>query len=196
MLALGAIAMATTFFLYPDQQGGIAGRVGDVGALAFQVGLFGLLATYRQRSAIGTGRRTRIWLGVVLVLLVGATLWSALHLVLPNSTAGSWWMLILDACWPLSMLAFLVTGILIAVAGHWRGPLRWAPLITETWLLTTLGVQAVLPDGLRDLVGPTLMIVFYGGLGVLLAARPGLTEPPLKSSAPSGILAAQSQRPS
>lgn len=176
LLALGAIAMATTFYLYPEQQGGTAGRVGDVGGLAFQIGLFGLLATYRQTGATGLSRWGRRWLYVVLGLLFGATLWSALHLVLPNSFADDLWMLVLDACWPLSMLAFFVTGVVVAVVGRWRGPLRWAPLVAESWLPASLVVGMLVPTRLEDYVGPTLMIVFYGGLGLLLVLRPELTQ--------------------
>ena len=175
VLALGATAMATTFYIYPEQQGGTAGRVGDIGGLAFQIGLFGLLATYRETAATGTGRVGRGWLTFVLVALIGATAWSFLHLVLPNSFADDIWMLVLDACWPLSMLAFLITGIVIAIVGRWRGALRWWPLLAEAWLPLSVAVGLALPVA-EDYAGPTLMILLYGSLGLLMVLRPGLTR--------------------
>lgn len=177
VLAVGATAMAITFYLYPVQPGGIAGRVGDVGGLAFQAGLFMLWLTYQQTQAAGTGRRARTMLRVVLVLLTLATLWSALHLILPNSYATAWPMLVLDACWPLSMIGFLIVGIMIAAVGRWRGPLRWAPLAAEAWAPLTIGLTAILPTPLGNLAMPTLLILCYGTLAVLLVIRPDLTDP-------------------
>lgn len=185
LLAVGATAMATTFYLYPVQQGGIAGRVGDVGGLAFQAGLFGLWLTYWQTKAVGTGRRAKVLLGIVLVLLVLATVWSAAHLVLPNSYADTWWMLVLDACWPLSMIGFLVTGTVVAVVGRWQGWLRWAPLAAESWGPLAIGLTAVLPVKVADFLTPTMMILLYGGLGTALACYPHLTRSSKESASPT-----------
>lgn len=176
VLAVGATAMAITFYLYPVQPGGMAGRVGDVGGLAFQAGLFTLWLTYQQTQAAGTGRWARTVLRIVLVLLTLATVWSALHLMLPNSYATAWSMLVLDACWPLSMIGFLIVGIMIAAMGRWRGPLRWAPLAAEAWAPLTIGLTAILPTPLGNLVMPTLLIACYGTLGLLLVIRPDLTD--------------------
>lgn len=173
LLVLGASAMATTFYIYPEQQGGTAGRVGDMGALVFQAGLFGLWLTYKQTAATGTGRLGRGLLRVVFGLLVLATAWSVLHLVLPNDYTDDWWMLVLDAAWPLSMLGFLACGIAVAVVGRWRGVLRWAPLVAECWAPASIAVAALTPAVVSNFATPTLMIVLYGGLGLLLAVRSG-----------------------
>lgn len=177
ILAAGAIAMASTFYIYPDQQGGTAGRVGDVGGLAFQAGLFALWLTYKQTAATGSGRLGRWLLYVVLSLLVLATAWSVLHLVLPNDYADEWWMLVLDAAWPLSMLGFLACGIAVAVVGRWRGLLRWAPLVAESWAPLSMALIALAPTVISNFMTPTLMIVLYGGLGLLLVTRSELVGP-------------------
>jgi hypothetical protein len=169
--------MASTFYIYPDQQGGTAGRVGDVGGLAFQAGLFALWLTYKQTAATGSGRFGRWLLYVVFGLLVLATAWSVLHLVLPNDYADEWWMLVLDAAWPLSMLGFLLCGIAVAVVGRWRGSLRWAPLVAESWAPVSMALIALAPTAVSNFITPTLMIVLYGGLGLLLITRPKLVEP-------------------
>jgi hypothetical protein len=171
LLGVGAVAMATTFYIYPVQQGGMAGRVGDVGGLAFQAGLFALLLTYWQTQATGTGRVARRILAAETVVLALATLWSALHLVLPASLQNHPVMMVLDACWPLSMLGMVVLGIMVAVTGRWRGILRWWPLIAEAWLPLSIVVGLLVPTAVSDLVTPTLMIVGYGGLGLLLVVR-------------------------
>jgi hypothetical protein len=111
-------------------------------------------------------------LRVVLVLLMLATAWSALHLVLPNHYADDWWMLVLDICWPLSMLGFLVFGIAVAAVGRWLGALRWAPLVAEAWAPVSISLVALAPAAVANFLSPTLMIVLYGGLGLLLATRP------------------------
>jgi hypothetical protein len=163
--------MAATFYIYPVQQGGMAGRVGDVGGLAFQAGLFALLLTYWQTQATGTGRVARRILAVEAVVLALATVWSSLHLILPASLQNHPVMMVLDACWPLSMLGMVVLGIMVAVAGRWRGILRWWPLIAEAWLPLSILVGLIVPTAVADLVTPTLMIVGYGGLGLLLVVR-------------------------
>jgi len=171
LLTFGAIAMATTFYLYPEQQGGTAGRVGDVGGLAFQAGLFGLLWTHWQTCATGTRRAGRALLVVELGMLVPATLWSACHLVLPAEHQDQLWLAVLDVFWPLSMLGMLVIGVVIAVSGRWRGPLRWWSLFAESWAPLSIAVVALLPEVLANALVPSLMVLGYGGLGVLLATR-------------------------
>lgn len=177
LLVLGAAAMTAAFLLYPGEQSVRAVRVGDAGGLALQVGLFALWLTYRRTAALGDGRRARGLLWVVVAVLALASVWSILHLVLPSSHANAWWMVALDSCWPLSMLAFLVAGAMVAVTARWRRWLRWMPLAAGSWLPLTLSLTAVLPTRASDVVGPALLLVLFGGLGAVLALRPQLTRP-------------------
>lgn len=176
LLVLGAATLAAAFLLYPGEESVTAVRVGDIGGLAFQVGLLALWLAYRRTGALGNGRSARRLLWFVVAVLALASVWSILHLVLPSSYASAWWMVALDSCWPLSMLAFLVAGAVVAVTARWRRWLRWLPLVAGLWLPVSMGLMALLPARGSDVLAPVLLLVLHGGLGLVLARRPQLTR--------------------
>ncbi|MFC4062324.1 hypothetical protein ACFOWE_28825 [Planomonospora corallina] len=173
----GAAVWAASIFLYGTTSGGFAGRVGDLTGLVFQLGLFALLAVQMRTMATGATRVSRGMLKAEAVLLAPASVWSLLHGALPEAYQDDAWLAVLDVFWPLSMLGMFVIAVKIAVAGRWRGPLRWWPLLAESWVVVTLPVLAIFGDGVSRWVGGGHLLVGYAALGVLLARRPELTAP-------------------
>ncbi|MBG0827507.1 hypothetical protein HS041_06995 [Planomonospora sp. ID67723] len=176
-LTAGATLWATSIFLYGTTAGGFEGRVGDLTGLAFQFGVFALLTAQARTMATGVTWFARNMLKVEAVLLALASVWSLLHGVLPDAHRDSAWLAALDAFWPLSMLGMFVIGVKLAVAGRWRGPLRWWPLLAESWAVVTVPVFAVFGDDVSRWVGGAHLLVGYAALGALLAWRPGLALP-------------------
>ncbi|WP_214318836.1 hypothetical protein [Nonomuraea sediminis] len=172
-LSAGTLAWAASIFVYGSQAQGFGGRVGDLTGLLFQLGVFALLAVQIRTQATGTSRASRIMLKVELVLLGLASVWSLLHGVLPEP-AQDGPLMILDVFWPLSMLGMMVIAIKLAVAGRWRGTLRWWPLIAESWAVVTVPSFLLLGDSVSNWVGGLHLIVGYAALGVLMAVRPEL----------------------
>lgn len=65
------------------------------------------------------------------------------------------------------MLAMLVGGIRVAIAGRWTGALRWHTLFAQSWILWAIPLMAVPVIGVVG--GAVQAVLGYGGLGVLLA---------------------------
>ncbi|MEV1291273.1 hypothetical protein [Pseudonocardia sp. NPDC049635] len=170
-LALGAAAFGVTFLLGDPQSSGTAGDITDAGGLVFQLGLFGLLYAMLRSRATGDGRFGRGLLWTVTALLVPATVWSALAVVVPPENQGTWFFL-LDLSWPLSMLGMAVIGVTVAVVGRYRGLLRWWPAVAETWALVTVPALGILGPAVGNLVGAVHLFAGYTVLGLLIAARP------------------------
>lgn len=175
MLTAGAVVWASTIFTFGPTADGVGGRLGDLAGAAFQLGLFALLSVMLASGATGVSRAARVMVRVEYVLLGLATTWSVLHGVLPESMQDAPWLVALDAFWPLSMLGMFVIGVKVALAGRWRGLLRWWPLVAESWVFVTLPAMAVLGETGGAVVGGLHLIVGYATLGVLLANRPELT---------------------
>ncbi|GAA2354632.1 hypothetical protein GCM10010404_03380 [Nonomuraea africana] len=171
-LAAGTVAWATSIYLYGTVNDGFEARVGDLTALTFQLGVFALLTVQFWTMATGLTRASRIMLKVEAVLLGLASLWSLLHGVLPESVQDDVWLAVLDVFWPLSMLGMFVIGVKLAVAGRWRGLLRWWPLVAESWAAVTVPTFAVAGEEAGRWVGATHLLIGYAALGVLLAWRP------------------------
>ncbi|WP_224401458.1 hypothetical protein [Pseudonocardia sp. ICBG1034] len=146
-----------------------------VGGLLFQGGLWGLLVVLHRTRATGDGRFGRGLLWTVAALLVPATVSSAVSLVAPPSATGATWYLLLDVCWPLSMLGMAVIGVTVAVVGRYRGALRWWPMVAESWALVTVPTVALAGPVAGGVVGTVHALLGYGVLGLLLARRPELT---------------------
>ncbi|GAA4970598.1 hypothetical protein WHI96_15060 [Pseudonocardia tropica] len=170
-LALGAVAFGATFLFGDPQDPGAAGDLTDAAGLLFQLGLFGLLYAMRRTRATGDGRFGRGLLWTVTALLVPATVWSALAVVVPLGWQGTWFV-VLDVFWPLSMLGMAVIGVTVAVVGRYRGPLRWWPALAETWAVVTVPTMAVLGTATGNVVGGVHMLLGYAVLGLLIAVRP------------------------
>lgn len=173
-LSLGTLMWAASFFVFGPTAEGVGGRVGDLTALAFQLGLFGLLTVQMRTRAAGISRTARAMLKVEVVLLALASIWSLSHGVLPDGIRDQIWMQVLDVFWPLSMLGMFVIGVKLAFAGRWRGLLRWWPLIAESWAFVTVPAMALFGEGAARWVGGGHLLIGYAALGLLLYLRPEL----------------------
>lgn len=175
-LSAGALAWSASIFVFGTQAQGVGGRVGDLTGLLFQFGVFALLAVQIRTRATGTSAVARIMLKVELVLLALASAWSLLHGILPQAAQEGPVMQVLDLFWPLSMFGMMIIGIKVAVAGRWRGALRWWPLIAESWFIVTVPTFILFGESLSNVIGGLHLIVGYATLGALLALRPELVD--------------------
>ena len=165
---------ATTFAVNPQPTDPVGIALTDLGALPFQIALFGLVTIQLKTRATGVTRVARGMLKVEYVLLTLATLWTVLHGAVPAFRDDTW-LAVLDAFWPLSMLGMFIIGIKIAVAGRWKGLARVWPLVAESWAVVTVPAYGALGATAGALVGGTHLVIGYATLGVILALRPHLT---------------------
>jgi hypothetical protein len=173
-LTAGTLAWAASIFAFTTVTEGVPERIGDLTGLAFQLGVFCLLAIqYKTRA---TGKST-VLLKVEAVILGIASVWSLLHGVFPSNLQDAASLVPMDICWPLSMIGMAVIAVKIAVAGRWRGILRWWPLVAESWAIVTVPSMIVFGDGASRWIGGTHLLIGYATLGVLLALRPHLVLP-------------------
>jgi hypothetical protein len=172
-LAVGATTYAIPFMVFGAEESGIGRFMIDLTGVAFQLGVFCLLAAMWRTGATGTTRLARGMIIVESVVLGLATVQSLLTL---PSMGGEWSTAatILDPFWPLSMLGMAILGIKVAVAGRWRGALRAWPVVAETWIFVALPTMALFGPVIGSVVAGGHFLVGYATLGVLLAARPDL----------------------
>ncbi|WP_344172151.1 hypothetical protein [Kribbella lupini] len=173
-LTAGTLTWCASIFAFSTVTEGTPERIGDLTGLAFQLGLFCLLTVQFRTRATGLTRAAVLMLKVEAVILGIAALWSLLHGVLPTSLQDATWLMVLDICWPLSMIGMMVIGIKLAIAGRWRGLLRWWPLVAESWVFVTIPATVVFGDAAARWVGGGHLLIGYATLGVLLALRPDL----------------------
>ncbi|WP_182902734.1 hypothetical protein [Microbispora sp. H10830] len=171
-LAAGTLIWVVTIFLFDPSAGGTAGRIGDLGGLAFQIGLFGLLVVQSRTGATGTSRASVIMLRIEAVLLALASMWSLLHAILPEAAGDGALLGVLDLFWPLSMFGMFVISVKLLPARRWRGLLRWWPLVAESWGVVTVPAYVLVGDAASRWVGGGHLLVGYTMLGLLLALRP------------------------
>lgn len=171
-LAAGTTIWAGTIFAVGLQAGGLGARIGDLGGLAFQLGLFGLLTVMLRTRATGTSRASVLMLKVQYGLLGLASAWSLLHATVPASVQTAPWMEVLDIAWPLSTLIIAIT---VAVAGRWTGLLRWWPMVAETWFIAVSAGTAIFGEAGGDWVAGAHLLVGYAMLGALIARTPHRT---------------------
>ena len=146
----------------------------DAGQLPAQLALFALVAVQLRTAATGLGRFARGLLKTEFFLLGMATAWTVLHASVP-SFRDDLWLQLLDVFWPLSMLGMFVISVKIAVAGRWRGPARFWPLVAESWAVVTVPAMGILGATGGRYVGAAHLIAGYLTLGLILALRPRLT---------------------
>jgi hypothetical protein len=174
VLAAGTVVWATVSGIYGFNTKSDVGVVlEDLGGLAFQAGVMGLLHVQLATRATGVKTINRRMLQVERVLLSVAMLWSVAHAALP-AQRDAVWMGILDAFWPLSMLGMFLIGIKVAIKGRWRGPARAWSLVAETWAVATIPVIAIAGQSAGDVAGVVHLLLGYTVLGLILAARPDL----------------------
>jgi hypothetical protein len=174
-LTAGAAAFATTFFVYGVAETEIASRISDLGGLALQLGLFGLLTVMLRTGATGTSRLARGMIRFEFGLLSLATIWSVAHALVPDEMRSAIWLAVLDVFWPLSMLGMFVIGIKVAVAGRWTGLLRAWPLVAESWAIVVLPIMGIFGPTVGGPAAGLHLLLGYGILGVLLARMPERT---------------------
>ena len=176
-MAVGAATWATSTLAVGNTPDTVAGaRVQDLGGLAFQVGVLGLVLAMIRTRATGTSRAARVMLRVELVLLSLAMTWTVLHAADPLWADENPAVVALDAFWPLSMLGMAIIGVKVALAGRWRGAARFWPLVAESWAVIIVPTFLLIgPGKVADLVGAGHLVLGYAGLGLLLALRPQLT---------------------
>ena len=171
-LSIGSLVWAATLFLVgPISDTPIGTTIGDLGGLAFQLSLFGLLAVQERTSATGRGRFWPAAFIIERILLSLAVAWSVLHAFWPQLP----FLPVLDLFWPLSMLGMFVIGVVIAVKGVWRGSLRLWPLIAESWAVVCVPALAIAGPWVGAWLPGTHLLIGYATLGVLLAVSPERT---------------------
>jgi hypothetical protein len=173
-LTAGTLAWAASIFAFSTVNEGVPERIGDLTGLAFQLGVFCLLAVQFRTRATGP---SRVLLKVEAVILGIASVWSLLHGALPSNLQDAGWLVPMDICWPLSMLGMMVIAIKIAVAGRWRGALRWWPVVAESWAIITVPSAILIGDSVARWVGGFHLLIGYATLGILLARHPRLVLP-------------------
>lgn len=176
-LTAGTLTWAASIFAFGTMNEGVPERVGDLTGLAFQLGVFSLLAIQFRTRATGLSRGSLVLLKVEAVILGIASVWSLLHGVLPTPHQDAAWLVPMDICWPLSMLGMAVIAVKIAFSGRWRGVLRWWPLIAESWAVVTVPSMIIFGDQAARWIGGAHLLIGYATLGVLLALRPHLAIP-------------------
>ncbi|WP_285648493.1 hypothetical protein [Actinomycetospora sp. NBRC 106375] len=174
-LAAGAAVYGITFMLFGTAESGTGAFLIDATGIAFQLGVFCLLAAMWRTDAAGTTRLARAMIVVESVVLGIATVQSVTTL---PALGGEWSTVatVLDPFWPLSMLGMAVLGIKVAVAGRWRGALRAWPVVAETWVLVAVPSMMIFGQAVGSVVAGVHFLVGYTVLGLLLAVRPDLTR--------------------
>ncbi len=171
-LSLGAAAWAASMVvLGTNPTGGRGVVVGNLTALAFQLGVLCLLRVQVRTRATGTGAFARRFFHVehvLLVLAMGSSVVDAFHGA--STVLGA----VLDPFWPLSMLGMCAIGVRLAIAGRWRGVVRYWPLVAESWAVVTVPVYGIAPHA-AQYVGSAHLLVGYVVLGLLLVRHPELT---------------------
>ena len=171
MLSIGALAWSASILLVgqdPHDPLGLA--IFGIGSGLFQVGLMFLLRVLWRTRALGDGRIARTVLRVetvVLGLAMASTFVDAIGV--SDLTQPGW--LMLDLCWPLSMLGMFFIGIRIAIAGRWTGLSRFWPMVAESWAVVTVPSMMIGGALVGQLVGALHLVVGYAVLGVLVANK-------------------------
>jgi hypothetical protein len=172
VLTAGAVAWSIAIAAFGADPGqGTVPLVGfAIGSGLFQVGVMFLLRVLWRTQALGTGRLARGVLraeAVVLALAMASTTVDALRL--SNLDQTGW--LMLDLCWPLSMLGMFLIGVRIAVAGRWTGLSRWWPMVAESWAVVTVPALGIGGPGVARVVGALHLLVGYAVLGLVVARK-------------------------
>ncbi|MFC9974686.1 hypothetical protein ACFVH6_27665 [Spirillospora sp. NPDC127200] len=171
-LAAGALAWVAT--MPAAESADEMSRIEVAGGLAFQAGLFPVLALVLAARATGD-RKGRAFPVAEMVLLVPAMIWSVLAVAVGDDQPG--WMLVSDVFWPLSMVFMLVLGIAVAVTGRFTGLLRWQFVLCGLWFPAGMGGKIAGGDDGALLAGGAWLLVSYAVLGLRLAVTPSIVLP-------------------
>ncbi|WP_424529947.1 hypothetical protein ACOZ38_10365 [Sphaerisporangium viridialbum] len=173
LLAAGAAAWAAGIVILGDKvQEGVQ-TLDTITGMLYIAGVFALV--WVVLATRGTGDRWgRVIPGGLLVLLPGAFLLNALSFGYAHYDDFPLPLLILDACWPLSMLGMLVLGIAVAVTGRYQGLMRWLPLLAGMWFPVSILAQLFGGPIVSTYVSAAWLLGTYTHIGLRLAARPAL----------------------
>jgi hypothetical protein len=171
LLTAGALAWAVGMsILGSDPSGATEEAIFSTVSGLFQIGVLGLLTVLYQSQALGEGRLARFFLrleALVLLLATGSTFVDGIG-VSDLDQAG--WMM-LDLCWPLSMLGMFLIGVRIAIAGRWRGVSRFWPLVAESWAVVSVPAYGIFGSTVAGFVGAAHLCVGYAVLGQIVARK-------------------------
>ncbi|GAC79426.1 hypothetical protein SAMN04488550_2231 [Gordonia malaquae] len=175
-LAVSAPIWAVVIVLYGDVVDfGWRTLLGGVTALAFQSAVVGLLRVEERARAMtrpgSSGTVATIGFRVEYVLMAGAMVSTVLDGFALIEGTVVW--AVFDACWPLSMLGMVIIGARVAIVGRWQGALRWQTLFAQSWFVW--GIPAMAFGTVGTVVMISQVVLGYGVLGGLLAAKPGAT---------------------
>ena len=171
MLSIGALAWSAAILLVgQDPHDPLGLVIFGVGSGLFQVGVMCLLRVLWRTRALGDGRIARAVLRVETVVL-GLAMASTFvdTIAISDLTQPGW--LVLDLCWPLSMLGMFFIGVRIAIAGRWKGASRFWPMVAESWAVVTVPSLMIGGALVGQLVGAFHLVVGYAVLGVLVANK-------------------------
>lgn len=143
-----------------------------VGSGLFQLGVMALLTVLWRTRALGDGRLARFLLRVEAVILTLAFVSTVGYTTGIEDIDSTLWIL-LDICWPLSMLGMFLVGIRIAIHGRWKGVARFWPMVAESWAVVTVPTMGIFGESVADVVGPLHLVVGYAVLGVVVARKVG-----------------------
>ncbi|GAA1479350.1 hypothetical protein GCM10009623_37960 [Nocardioides aestuarii] len=173
VLTAGALAWTVSILAVgQDPHSPLGLAVFGIGSGLFQVGVMFLLRVLWRTNAIGSGRVARTVLRVeagVLSLAMLSTFVDAIGL--SNLEQTGW--LVLDLCWPLSMLGMFLIGVRIAIAGRWHGLSRFWPMVAESWAVVTVPAMGIFGATVGQYVGALHLVVGYAVLGVLVSRKQG-----------------------
>jgi hypothetical protein len=171
LLTTGAVAWGLDSLVFgSDPSGSFEEAVSSLTSGTFQLGLLGLLSVLWATKALGEGRLARFFLrleAVVLVFAMGSTFVDGIG-VSDLDKAG--WVL-LDMCWPLSMLGMFLIGLRVAIAGRWHGKARFWPLIAESWGPVVVPTYGIFGGTVAGVVSFVHLCVGYGVLGQIVARK-------------------------
>lgn len=172
VLVAGGALWAVSKYAFGMESPGLPGRIVDATSLLFQVGVVALLTVMVRTRATGTSRLARGFLKAEFVLLGLAMLNTVLWVLFEglDSPVVAW----TDPFWPISMLGMWIVGIRIAIAGRWRGALRFWPCVAEAYFPLVMGSVAVFGWAAAGAASATVVLLGYTAMGVILAARPDL----------------------
>ncbi|MEU4580262.1 hypothetical protein ACBI99_17250 [Nonomuraea sp. ATR24] len=170
LLAAGASAWAVGTLVVGEKiQEGIQ-TLDTVTGMMFAAGVWAFVWRLRADRA-GGDRAGRAVPVVLLALLPGAFLLNALSFGYATHDEFPLWLMILDGCWPLSMLGMLVLGVAVAVTGRYRGAMRWLPLVAGCWFPVTMAAQILGGGVVSTYVSAAWLVGTYGVIGVRMAVR-------------------------
>jgi hypothetical protein len=170
-LSGGALLWAVSLLLHgPNPTDPTALVVFGLTSGSFQLGLLALLRVLWRTQALGEGRIARTVLRVETVFVSLAICSTFVDAIGVSDLSQPGWIL-LDAFWPFSMLGMFFIGIRIAVAGRWRGPTRFWPLVAESWAVVVIPTMGIFGEDVAKYVAGLHLLVGYVVLGVLVSRK-------------------------